>query len=483
MKIAIIGSGLAGMASGIRLASKGHEVDVYESKSIPGGKISEIHDNGYRFDTGPSLITLPYLIEELENLVEGSDKLELVKFDKVCKYFFNDGSVLDAYADPLRFAKEAEKELQVGKKRILRYLKHTEKLFNFTRPIFLEKSLHKLSTYFTLTMLKSLQYIHKYHIFRSVHDVNKKYLKDYRMVQLFDRFATYNGSNPYKTPGIMAIIAHLEHNIGLFLPKNGMNDLISYLQSLALKKGVKFHFNSKVEKIRVSKSHVKGIQVNDQKIDYEAVISNADIYYTYQKLLPEKTIPIKLQQHELSSSAIIFYWGVKRESPSLDTHNVLFSEDYKAEFEALYKRKELYHDPTIYIFISSKFNKYDAPDGCENWYVMVNSPVNEGQNWKDWLAKSKKIVLDKIKKRLDINLDTSIETEKIIDPSLLEEYTSSFKGALYGPSSNSLFSAFLRHPNFSGKIKGLYFCGGSVHPGGGIPLCLLSAKIVSELIN
>tara|TARA_B100000989_G_C19424180_1_gene419965 strand:- start:299 stop:934 length:636 start_codon:yes stop_codon:yes gene_type:complete len=208
-----------------------------------------------------------------------------------------------------------------------------------------------------------------------------------------------------------------------------------------------------------------------------------DIYPTYEKLLPKVKFPTKIKNQERSSSAVIFYWGVSKKFDNLDLHNVFFSKDYRKEFNSIFNQKNIYDDPTIYVNITSKEIATDSPENCENWFVMINTCEDNGQNWDLEVKNLKKIVLKRLECILGESISPFIQEEKIFTPKTIEERTKSRKGSLYGSSSNGLFSAFLRHPNFSRKIKNLYFCGGSVHPGGGIPLCLLSAKITTELIN
>ncbi|MFT6167596.1 MAG: phytoene dehydrogenase-like protein, partial [Vicingaceae bacterium] len=215
----------------------------------------------------------------------------------------------------------------------------------------------------------------------------------------------------------------------------------------------------------------------------DIVVSGIDAFYTYTSLLPKLKAPKKTLNQEKSSSAIIFYWGVKKSFPQLDLHNIFFSENYKQEFDAIFNQKKLAADSTIYLNISSKADKNDAPSGCENWFVMINVPTNNGQNWDQLVSEAKQRIITKLNRNLKVDLKNLIETEEVLDPVKIELKTSSHQGSLYGSASNSKFSAFLRHPNFSNQLNGLYFCGGSVHPGGGIPLCLKSGQIVADLIT
>lgn len=490
MNVVIIGSGIAGLASAVRLAIAGHEVTVFESNAYPGGKLSEMNINGFRFDAGPSLFTLPNLVTDLFKLAgkNPSDYFEYEQIEKACNYFYEDGTTFTAYHDKQKFANELTAKLGLANtKPLFSYLKKSAQKYELTAPLFIEKSLHKLNTYTNLNTLKALANLASYQFAKTMNDVNEGAFKDPRLVQYFNRFATYNGSSPYRAPGMLTMIPHLEHNIGTFFPKGGMIAITNSVYKLALELGVKFVFNSNVEEIKTegvnNNKVVKGVMVKGAFIPADLVISNADIHPTYTKLLKNEPQPEKLLSQEKSSSALIFYWGINKQFPQLDLHNILFSSDYKTEFKHIFSYKSIYYDPTIYINITSKYKPDDAPQGCENWFVMINVPANSTQNWDAYIAQARKQIITKINRLLKTKIEAHIVAEEQLNPLTIESKTSSFGGSLYGNSSNNMYAAFLRHKNFSSSIKGLYFCGGSVHPGGGIPLCLNSAKIVSEIIN
>ena len=214
------------------------------------------------------------------------------------------------------------------------------------------------------------------------------------------------------------------------------------------------------------------------------VVSNSDVHFTYKNLLNDDNSKesIKYKNLEPSSSAIVFYWGVKGYYPKLDTHNILFSKNYEKEFDELFNKKTCPNDPTVYIYISSKFIKDDAPEGHENWFVMINAPYINKQNWDDEINKTRNNVLNKIKEILNIDISNKIVFEKTLSPIDIEKNTNSFKGSIYGISSNTRNAAFLRQQNKSKNYEGLYFCGGSAHPGGGIPLVISSGQITADLI-
>ena len=483
-KVAIIGSGIAGIATSIRLKAKGFDVTVYEKNSFPGGKLSSFKLGEFRFDAGPSLFTMPQYVDELFE-ISGENPKEHFKYKRkkiACKYFWEDESIFNAYSDKEKFYNECENKFNVERKQIKKYLNKAKKKFDLTRKIFLEKSLHKINSFLNYETVKALFNLNIYQINKNLDEVNQKEIEEKHLVQLFNRYATYNGSSPYKTPGMMTLIQHLESHYGTYIPLKGMNDISNSLYRLAERKGVKFEFESEVEKIEIQNNQATGIIVNNKLKRFDKIVSNSDVYSTYKYLLKEKLNHNSLKQ-ERSSSAIIFYWGIKKIYKQLDLHNIFFSDNYEKEFKYIFDENKIIDDPTIYVNITSKDVPADSPESCENWFVMVNSPFNTGQDWEKIKNTLRSNIISKLERILKENISNNIVEERIYTPVDLESNTNSHQGSLYGISSNNKFSAFLRHPNFLKKIPNLYFCGGSVHPGGGIPLCLLSAKIVSNLIE
>ena len=481
----VIGSGVGGLATAARLAAHGCQVTVFEQNSHYGGKVSRIEKDGYFWGFGASLFTFPELLDEVFAICgrNPADYYHYSRIDPICRYFYPDGTRLDAYAEPAKFAAELEKKTGEPQTHTLKYLKESEQVYEMTKDIFLFNSLHKLSTYMSRQTLKSLFNFGKIGISKNLNKVNEQQFDDPRVVQLFNRYATYNGSDPYIAPSTLRVISHPEYGRGAYFLDGGMPDLTRSLYQLCLDMGVKFEFNATVESIKVSEGSASGLIVNKKHHEADIVVSNMDVVYTYQKLMPEQQAPRSLSERDKSTSALIFYWGIKREFPQLELHNIFFSGDYRTEFEYLSGRKLVYSDPTVYIYISSKKQKDHAPEGCENWFTLINVPHDSGQDWDEIVAKARRNILDKINKELGIDMEPLIHCETVNDPRTIQSKTQSHLGALYGNSSNDIFSAFLRHPNFSSRIKGLYFAGGSVHPGGGVPLCLLSAKIIDELIG
>lgn len=482
-KAIIIGAGIAGIATALRLRAKGYDTTIFEANAYPGGKLHRLDATGYTFDYGPSLFTMPHFVDELFKLFgrKSEDHFKYKRKETICNYLWEDGTKFAADSNIEDFIREASEVFKEPSENIRKYLVDSKKKYDITSHIFLEKSLHKVSTYLSKDTLKSALQLGKLDIGDSLDSVNKRFFQNPKLIQLFNRYATYNGSNPYKTPGIMSLIPQLEMDFGTYYPEGGMHAITTSLVQLANEVGVEFKFNEKVTEVVTQNGYVKGIRTESTLHTCDQVVCNMDVFSAYHTILKNEKKPKKVLKQERSSSAIIFHWGIKKQFPDLDLHNILFSDNYEKEFDYLFNKKSVYSDPTIYINISSKEDPDHAPKDSENWFVMVNAPSNEGQDWESLKTELRRNVLNKLKRMLNIDLSPLIETEIVVDPIRIENDTLSHQGSLYGTSSNSKFAAFLRHPNFSNNINGLYFCGGSAHPGGGIPLCLLSAKIVSDL--
>tara|TARA_B110000037_G_scaffold75505_1_gene90515 strand:+ start:36 stop:1517 length:1482 start_codon:yes stop_codon:yes gene_type:complete len=484
-KAIVIGAGIAGIATSIRLARQGYEVKVYEANSYPGGKLTTLQHGDYRFDAGPSLFTLPKLVEELFLLCgeKPKDHFTYQIKDSICNYFWNDGKTYQMPAGVDNIVDSLVDNFDADRTSVERYLNRSKLKYEKTAPVFIERSLHKISSFINKETIIAMASIPKLGINTSMHKINAKAFRNPKLVQIFDRFATYNGSSPYQTPGIMSMIPHLEMGIGTYFPNGGMVNITNSLVALAERHGVSFVYGTKVQRIIKANGAAIGVDVENEKVLADIVVSNMDVFSTYKHLLPEKDWPLKTLAQEQSSSALIFYWGISKSFPNLSLHNILFADDYKGEFEKIFKSKTIVEDPTVYINISSKANPSDAPRDSENWFVMINTPGNYGQDWDAMIAEARRNIIIKINKVLKVDIESLIVIEDVLDPRLIESRTQSHRGALYGTASNNKLSAFLRHANFNKKIKNLYFCGGSVHPGGGIPLCLQSAAIVSDLIS
>ncbi len=492
----IIGAGIGGLATAVRLACQGHQVTVLEAAAGPGGKLSqfvlEAEGQGtYRFDAGPSLFTMPQRVEELFQLagVEMAPYFQHQRLADVCHYFYPNGKQLTAWADPTKLAAELEDKLGEPAANTIAYLKAAAHKYDVVGDLFLHRSLHKLSTWTSPAALKAYPQMPWLGLMSTMDEVNQKAFRTAEARQLFNRYATYNGSDPYQTPGLLTLIPHLEANLGAYFPTKGMYSITEAVYQLAIKLGVKFQFNTPVQEILHSDKLVTGVKIaGGETLAADIVVSNLDVHPTYHRLLPHLPKPERVLRQQRSSSALIFYWGIAQSFPELGLHNILFSADYRTEFKHLFEWGTISDDPTLYINISSKLKPDDAPAGQENWFMMINVPNNttaEGgtQDWDQMIKTARQHIIQKVNKMLGVDIAPLITTEHILEPRSIEQLTGSYQGSLYGNSSNNRWAAFLRHNNRHPKVKGLYFVGGSVHPGGGIPLALSSAQIVADLVS
>ena len=487
-QIGIVGSGIAGLAAAVRLRAAGYPVVVLEAAASAGGKLGEMQLGGFRFDTGPSLFTRPDLVDELFTLAGDDPRhhFHYHRLDPVCHYFYADGKRFHAPAEPEALTQAMEKELGEPAANVRAMQRRGAFLYRITAPVFLESSLHSLMTYLRPSGLRGIVNLPFIGTMRSMNRENSRRFVTAHARQFYNRFATYNGSDPHQAPATLNVIPHLESALGAWYPEGGMRSIPNTVYQLAQRLGVEFRFNTRVERILLDASckKVRGLRLeNGEEVPADIVLSNADVFPTYKKLLPDIPAPAKVEKVDSSSSALIFYWGIRKSFPELGVHNIFFSGDYEKEFHEIWKEQQAPSDPTIYINITSKCDPADAPEGMENWFVMINVPANRGQDWGAIRHTLRETVITRLSKELGVDIADLIAEEEYLDPLRIESNTGSYRGALYGSSSNRMLAAFFRQANFSSKIKGLYFAGGSVHPGGGIPLCLLGARIASSLIQ
>lgn len=498
----VVGAGVAGLATSVRLAAAGWEVTVLEAADGPGGKLREDRWGGCRFDLGPSLFTWPALVEEVDACAREAagrwgeawaDRLPpdfvYERLDRSTHYFWPEGRSWVAWADPDRRSEGLTREEQEA---MTRYLKDSADFFEATRGVFLEQSIHEWHTGVARRLRPVWGMLHRLPWLGTLHDRNRKYLGEDRWVQLFDRYATYNGSDPYQAPAMMQVIPHLEYGMGTFYPRGGMYRITEHLHALGVALGVNYRFETGAERILHSGGRVQGVRdVTGTEHPAEIVVSGADLQPTYRKLLPDVRPPERILQQPRSTSGVIFYWKVAGSFPALHLHNLFFSADYAREFREIREDGAPLTDATVYLNITSKLTPEDAPAGHENWFVLVNVAAQETPMDDTRLGQIRSQTLQRIEGSLRAahawsapgSLEDCIVEERVRMPQDIARETGSWQGALYGAASNNALSAFLRHRNRSTDIEGLYFCGGSVHPGGGIPLCLLSARITAELIE
>ena len=485
-RVAVIGGGLGALSGAIRLAQLGFSVELFEKNPKIGGKVNEVILQGYRFDTGASLLTMPSVIDELFDVAgfKRSDYLDFVPIDPICRYFFSDGSVMDTSADKAKM-KAAIAELSPNDvKGYQRFLKYAERIHDLTAEIFMRTPIHEFRKLMRPRHFRTLFRLHHIDPFRTVHESVSRFFSDPRLVQLFDRYATYNGSDPFQAPATLNIIPYIEYGLGGYYIRGGIYRLVDALEAVAREQGVQISTSAEVERIcHAGNRRVTGVQVNGERVAADYVLCGADAVVAYQELIDGyQQQREKVNQLEPSLSGMVFLWGVKGKHHKLAHHNIIFSSDYRTEFRQIFRDQRAPDEPTIYIAITSKTDAADAPADGENWFVLLNMPsLAPGQIWEQEKGRMRHIVLDRLK-QLDFDIVDRIVVERIYTPADFSELYASNRGSIYGVSSNSKTTAFKRLPNRSRLLKGLYFAGGSVLPGGGVPLVMLSGKMAAMLI-
>jgi phytoene desaturase len=487
-KVIIIGAGLGGLSTAIRLAAKGFSVTILEKNEHVGGKVNFIEAGGYKFDTGASLLTMRHVLKELFEAANRrlEDYLELVALEPICRYFWSDKTVFDASRNLPKTITEIEKIEPRDVSGFEKFIRDARRKYEVAERTFLAHSLGDLPKLLRPRYARDIAAISSW---KTLDAHNRKYFRSPKLQQLFNRFATYNGSSPYQTPATFALIPFVEFGLGAWYVRGGIYEIPRALKRVANELGVEIRMDCEVEEILCRNRLAAGVKLkNGEEIRADFVISNADAVETYRNLIAEenrKSFPNKkIENAEPSCSGFVLLLGVKKRFPQLAHHNIFFSDNYRAEFDRIFRDKRPAENPTIYVCAASRTDDTQAPENCENLFVLINAPYTSEQT--DWEIEKKSYRNLIVKKLEDFgleNLENSIEFEQIITPADFETKYRANRGSIYGVSSNGTFSAFMRPPNQSKDVKNLFFVGGATHPGGGMPLVMLSGKMAAELIQ
>ena len=486
--IGIIGAGIGGLTAAARLAAEGHSVKVWERNDKAGGKMNEVVKDGYRFDTGPSLFTMPFILEELfescgRNL---SDYLELQPVDPLCRYNWQDGTVFDCSTDLQKTLGQIAKFAPEDAEAYVKFLGYSADLYGKTAETFI---MNPLQTVMDLRNLKKSD-IFKIDAFPTVSTRVDKYFKSPYLRQVFKRFATYNGSSPYLAPATINVIAYVELCLGGYYVKGGLYSICRALEKLCTELGVEVSYNTDIKRILTEKKSATGVELSDgTAAKADIIFSNSDATFTYTDLVDKKVLRKKqvsrISNIEPSCSGFVMMLGTDKVFDNLKHHNIFFSRDYEKEFAEIFHRKMLPEDPTIYIANTSAAEAGHAPEGGSNLFVLINAPyLTEKLAWDEARCKEYgDLIIHKLENFGLKGLRESIKVREHISPQDFYDRYRSNRGSIYGTSSNQQLSAFMRPRNKSPYIDNLYLVGGSTHPGGGIPLVMMSARHAVTIFN
>ena len=493
-KISVVGAGIGGMSAAARLAKQGHQVTVFENSDQSGGKCRTEWFGDYAFDTGPSLLTLPAVFRDL--FLKTGKRIEHVldisPVDPAFNYNFADGSkvTFPNLSNPKTY-QEIEKSFGISASQSWRQIiERSEKMWEASRDSFIES---ELTSIWPLLLRKNLiNQINQISPFTSLRSLSEKLNLDPHLKMIIDRYATYTGSDPRSAPAVLLTIAFVESTFGAWHIKGGIGQLSVALEQRCRDLGVDFQFKSLVTKILVERNKVEGVVLSDGKIiKSDLVVSNSDAEYTFNSLIGNEVSSARGERRKLKSATkslagFSLLLGLdNRKSKPVDVkhHNVYFPENYDLEFDQIFTQKVPVTDPTIYLCAPKDSSMVKGADK-EAWFVLVNAPRHEpesGWDWKDGGQEYAQKIISKMDD-LGLNVTNRLDFMEYRTPADLENYAMAPGGSIYGTSSNSPVSAFLRARNRS-KVKGLFCVGGSAHPGGGLPLVGISAEIVAKAIG
>lgn len=474
-KIAIVGAGVGGLSAAARLAHDGYEVDVFEKLPVCGGRNNLLEDSGFKFDMGPSFVLMPDFFEELfsyckENL---KDYLDLQVLDINYKIFYPDGDHLTVYKDLDKTKNELRRLEKESPLFYERFIIETERLYNLVKPL-----LYKCFTPSSLLNPAYWPLVNKIRAFESYWSLARKFFKSDKLCYAFTFEAMFMGVSPYQAPAFYSIITYTDHIQKIAHPMGGMYQIPLALEKMAKKFKARFHYNSEVREV-VSGSKVK-IKVNNEELTFNKVVINADYSYAQEKLL-KQVIP----DYKYSCSVYLLYLGLKKKVCQAKHHNLFFASNLNKNLNEIFSNGVISNDPSFYVHVPTVTDHSLAPEGKDIFYILI--PVANLKNAKEDMLSKEKLIRDvvfgKINKAFGINLEELIEVERKFYPEdFIKRYNIKY-GATFGLAHNLMQSAFFRPPNFSRKLKNIYFSGASTQPGGGLPVVIASSRIVADLIN
>jgi phytoene desaturase len=470
-RILVIGAGLGGLAAAIRLARAGHAVEVWEKNDAPGGKLRELRRDGFSWGTGPSLLTMPQVLRDL--FADAGERLEdhltLVRLDSCCRYFWTDGTVIDEDA---AFWRRPE---------VARFLDYARGIYALSGEAYLNRPPSEFWRAFAPGNWPKLRHLGKVATTRTLAREVERRIADPHLRQIFLRFATYNGSSPYRTPATFNIIPFVEAEFGGWYVRGGLPEISRALARLAEKLGVVFRYDTTAAAWRDGEA----TSADGRTARADILVCNGDALTARTGFLPASPRAQKqLLAPPLSTSGFILFLGVRGRDARLDHHNIFFSDDYPREFAEIHERRVAPTEPTIYISISARHDPDRAPPEHDNYFVLVNVPARDpAQPWTDAEARAYRDRVVARLARFGVDLADRIVAEQIFTPTDFARRDLAYHGALYGWASHSVRASLLRPPLRDPDRRDVYFTGGTTHPGGGIPLVLLSGRMVADLIR
>ncbi len=482
-KVIVIGSGLGGLSAAISLAQEGYEVTIHEKNPKIGGKLNVLKAEGYTFDLGPSILTLPHIFERLfeRSGKKMSDYIPIRTLRPHWRNFFEDGKVVDLDPDPAIMAAEARK---VGEDpaNVERFLKYSADLYDLVNDGYFEQGLDDAAGFREFYGLGKFL---KFDLFRTMHGGVARHLKTRHMRDIFDYFIKYVGSSAYRSPAFMNCMATIQYRYDLWYVDGGLYHIALGLQRLMDELGITVRLNSEVTEVRKQGDRVTGLMANGEFHAADIIVSNMEVIPAYEKLLAEDDTFMKtLEKYEPSCSGLVLELGLDRKYPQLAHHNFFYSDHQKEHFKTVFQKHQLPPDPTIYLVAASRTDPTVAPDGCDCLKILPHIPYIDDANpltREDYMA-LKERVLDKLERMGLTDLRKHVVFEHCWTPIDIREQYNSNKGSIYGVVSDRFKNLAFKAPKQSVKYPNLFFVGGSVNPGGGMPMVVLCGQNVAKKV-
>lgn len=493
--IGVIGGGLGGLASACTLAARGHEVILFEANSWLGGKAAELSEQGFRFDMGPTILTLPSVLRRIfsEAGRPMGDYLELVRLEPQWRSFFEDGTMLDLVSDETAMSQNLDRFAPGGRvsagyrkfQKLSRRLNDISQRFFFNKPIGGLRDMFDAKSAFNVSTLSDVLAMR---MGRSVASTIRSHVPDERVSQMLDHYTQYVGSSPLNSPAVLCGIAHMQSDEGVWYPMGGTRAVPVALAKLAEELGVQFRTETQIRRIIVENRRVAGVETTrGERVELSAVVSNMDAVRTHRELIGGD-IGSRFdtrREYEPACSGVVLYLGLKERYEHVSHHNFVFSRDHEEEFDAIYKRGEPAPDPTAYVCAPSQTEPAVAPSGGEALYVLVHTPyLRPHHDWSKMLPDYRRTIIEKLKRTAGMeDIERRIVFERVLTPQDIHDRYRVLNGAIYGLSSHGKFLGAFKPGNRSPDVGGLYLAGGAAHPGPGMPMVLMSGWIAGDTLD
>jgi len=484
--IVVIGAGIGGLSAAIHLAAAGQHVVVFEKNDAVGGKMRHVQAGGFEWLTGPSVLTMRHVFEGLFATAGRrlEDYLTLLPVEPLTRYFYPDGTVLDISRELDHTLAQIAALDARDVEGYLGYLAYVARLHRVTGPLFTYSDPPTWRDLFRIPPRDALAV----DVWRTLDGSVRKHVRSPHLRQLLNRYATYAGASPYEASAAYNVVAHMELNGGVWYARGGVYTVARALERLARELGVEIHTGRTVTRIEVSSGAVRTIVLADGNRQLASgVVANADVTSVYQHLLPREAVNPRrldrLMNAPRSCSGFVLALGVEGIHSELAHHNIFFSSDYRREFDEIFHRGVPPAEPTIYVVITARSDPGHAPEGCENWFVLVNAPaLGPEYDWETQAADYYDLVLSRLA-GFGFDVRNRIRVQQMLTPLDIARLTGTYRSALYGTSNNGLLATLRRPHNRCLDVRGLYFAGCSTHPGGGVPMVMLSGKTVARMIG